>query len=219
MSEDAPIVTPPKRKVGLMLGLGIFFLPIIFAWFLLRKGHSTRSRVIGFGWMILLIVVSLLTNEPAPGGSGAPAASKTAAETAAPAKIGDLLATDGAAVQIEGVSTRDAVGSQYAREAASEGGVLVVVRYAVKNTGDKPLASYDRPRIKLMDAAGVVYDPDIAKSSAFAMEGNFDTKVWSDLNPGITTHGADVFEVAQDRYDPATWRIVVGDKSRLVAMK
>ena len=43
------------RKVGLALGLGIFLLPFVFAWFTLRQGYSTRARVISFGWMILFI--------------------------------------------------------------------------------------------------------------------------------------------------------------------
>jgi hypothetical protein len=46
-----------KRSVGILLGLGIFFLPIIFAWFTLRKGHSTLSRVLAFGWLFLNILI------------------------------------------------------------------------------------------------------------------------------------------------------------------
>ena len=46
-----------SRKVSIMLGLGIFFLPYIFSWFTLRQGHTTLARVISFGWMILLILM------------------------------------------------------------------------------------------------------------------------------------------------------------------
>ncbi|WP_081403514.1 DUF4236 domain-containing protein [Acinetobacter sp. HR7] len=38
----------PERKVTLLLGLGIFFMPYIFAWFTLREGYSTFARVICF---------------------------------------------------------------------------------------------------------------------------------------------------------------------------
>jgi hypothetical protein len=41
----------PFYQVGPLLGFGIFILPIIFVWFLLRDGHSLRSRVIGFCWL------------------------------------------------------------------------------------------------------------------------------------------------------------------------
>jgi hypothetical protein len=44
-----------QRKVSLLLGLGIFFLPYIFAWFLLRRGYSTLSRILGFGWLAWLV--------------------------------------------------------------------------------------------------------------------------------------------------------------------
>lgn len=53
--RDRKEPTEGNRKVGLLLGLGILLLPIVFAWFLLRKGHSTLSRVIGFVWLALVL--------------------------------------------------------------------------------------------------------------------------------------------------------------------
>lgn len=53
MSE---VNAPVKRNVGFLLGVGILLFPMIFAWFLLRKGHSTWARIVGFGWMILAIL-------------------------------------------------------------------------------------------------------------------------------------------------------------------
>ena len=47
-----------QRSVGFLLGLGIFFMPIIFAWFTLRKGHSNVARIIAFVWLGLMLVVS-----------------------------------------------------------------------------------------------------------------------------------------------------------------
>lgn len=60
------------RSVGFWLGLGIFLLPMIFAWFLLRQGHSTRSRFIGVAWLVLTLVAVL-------GQQGKGVASSTAA--------------------------------------------------------------------------------------------------------------------------------------------
>lgn len=45
-----------SRNVGFWLGVGIFLFPVIFVWFLLRQGHSTTSRVIGFVWLALMVV-------------------------------------------------------------------------------------------------------------------------------------------------------------------
>ncbi len=44
------------RSVSLPLALGVFLLPIIFAWFTLRQGHSTISRVVSLIWLILFIL-------------------------------------------------------------------------------------------------------------------------------------------------------------------
>lgn len=45
-----------SRNVGFWLGVGIFLFPVIFVWFLLRQGHSTTSRVVGFAWLALMLV-------------------------------------------------------------------------------------------------------------------------------------------------------------------
>lgn len=45
------------RKVSLLLGLGIFIMPYIFAWFTLRKGHSEISRILSFGWLALMVII------------------------------------------------------------------------------------------------------------------------------------------------------------------
>ena len=39
------------KRVGILLAIGIFFLPVIFSWFTLRKGHTTKAKVISFLWM------------------------------------------------------------------------------------------------------------------------------------------------------------------------
>jgi len=43
-SQQAP------REVSWLLSMGIFFLPGLCVWFLLRKGYSSRARVVGFLW-------------------------------------------------------------------------------------------------------------------------------------------------------------------------
>lgn len=47
------VSAPVKRKVSFLLWIGILLSPMIFVWFLLRKGHSTLSRVVGFAWLII----------------------------------------------------------------------------------------------------------------------------------------------------------------------
>jgi hypothetical protein len=74
----------PTRKVGILLGIGIFLLPIIFAWFTLRAGHSTRSRVISFVWMAVVLVFYAVGAGSDPAGTGTTnATAKTDADVAA----------------------------------------------------------------------------------------------------------------------------------------
>ncbi|WP_395651638.1 hypothetical protein [Brevundimonas sp.] len=44
------------RKVGILLGAGIFMLPVVFSWFVLRQGHTSRARAIVAAWTALWIV-------------------------------------------------------------------------------------------------------------------------------------------------------------------
>lgn len=46
--------TNTSRTVTLKLGIGITVMPYIFSWFTLRKGYSTKARVIAFGWLFVL---------------------------------------------------------------------------------------------------------------------------------------------------------------------
>ena len=48
---------------GCLLSLGIFLIPYIFVWFLLRRGYSQLSRVLGFGWLALLLWVIVFSSE------------------------------------------------------------------------------------------------------------------------------------------------------------
>lgn len=54
-----PPVGQSPRKVSFLLGLGIFLIPLIFAWFTLRQGYSTMAKVISFGWLVLSLIMVL----------------------------------------------------------------------------------------------------------------------------------------------------------------
>ncbi len=67
MSDSAPAcpncgrpnanVPTEKRSVGVLLGVGIVLIPLIFSWFTLRKGHSVFARVLSFSWLVLSIAI------------------------------------------------------------------------------------------------------------------------------------------------------------------
>lgn len=54
----------PNRFVLVLLWIGIFFAPYIFAWFTLSKSFGQKSKLIAFGWMLFVILI-LIFSEPA----------------------------------------------------------------------------------------------------------------------------------------------------------
>jgi hypothetical protein len=50
---------PPEKKVGVLLGIGIFFMPYIFAWLTLMKGYGKNARALSFIWMIAMAAMVL----------------------------------------------------------------------------------------------------------------------------------------------------------------
>ena len=81
-----PLATPVRvleqpRTVGFWLGVGILVFPLVFAWFLLRKGHSTSSRVIGFVWLGLSLL-AMTGQQAADTNSGSITRSNSAASSA-----------------------------------------------------------------------------------------------------------------------------------------
>lgn len=54
-----PFMPKLERKVSILLGIGIFLMPYIFAWFTLREGYSKPARFISFGWLLLLVFVNM----------------------------------------------------------------------------------------------------------------------------------------------------------------
>lgn len=70
--------TVPVRNVGFLLGLGIFLVPLVFVWFLLRQGHSTTSRVVGFAWFVFCLF-AVFTQDEGGGSLSTASNSKSAA--------------------------------------------------------------------------------------------------------------------------------------------
>ncbi|WP_319783691.1 OB-fold protein [Oceanisphaera sp. IT1-181] len=59
-SFEAPKKT---RSVSVLLGVGIVLLPIVFAWFTLRDGHTKKSKVISFAWLALTLFFALFEED------------------------------------------------------------------------------------------------------------------------------------------------------------
>lgn len=75
-----------SRSVGFWLGVGVFLFPVVFVWFLLRQGHSTTSRVIGFAWLALMVVAMASGDRPASTSSATSSKQSQPAKVEAPAE-------------------------------------------------------------------------------------------------------------------------------------
>src|SRR5699024_104997 len=53
--QQVAAAVPPRRSLEFFLGMAILFLPIIFAWFTLRKGYSKRVRWLSFMWLLIFL--------------------------------------------------------------------------------------------------------------------------------------------------------------------
>jgi hypothetical protein len=59
----AQVPVQPSRRVGILLGIGILFIPYIFAWLTLRSGYRTKARAISLGWMAFVILFIIIPSE------------------------------------------------------------------------------------------------------------------------------------------------------------
>ena len=213
------------RLVGL-IGVVVSIVALIRP--ILRLGLGTRRRA-GLALLASLVLLfgvgSLLPKTPEPPSSpvaetDGPGVATTAPVSLGPTPLGVAVQVGDAQTKIEHVETRQQVGIQYALESASEGGVLVVVQSATTNIGSKPLKAYRIPRVILIDPQGVEYSPDAGKTGSYRLERrDLDTKLWSDLNPGITVRDAEVFEIAADKFDLSTWHVSIKGTNRMISMQ
>ncbi|AGB11004.1 TPA: hypothetical protein ACPVYA_004308 [Vibrio parahaemolyticus] len=60
------MATTSNTAKKVLLGLGVFIAPIIFAWVTLKKGYSTVFRAVSFGWMALYVIALIFSPEPQP---------------------------------------------------------------------------------------------------------------------------------------------------------
>ena len=58
-----------EKKVGWLLGIGIFIMPYFFSWILLTKGYSKKARLLGFGWLIIIIASMMMLDDNQPSNS------------------------------------------------------------------------------------------------------------------------------------------------------
>ena len=122
-------------------------------------------------------------------------------------KVGQTLKTDEFEITVTSVSSSKSVGGEYFGEKASEGAVFVIVNFKSKNITNSPISSSDLPEAKLIDPNDIVYEEASGATISYQTDKNINTKVLSDLNPGVTEKNASVFEVSSENWKKAGWRV------------
>jgi len=131
-------------------------------------------------------------------------------------KVNEAIGTGKVEATVTNIENKDKVGTEYVNKQASEGGTFVAVQYKLKNTSDKPVGTFSFPTIQLVDEKGTEYDFDVDASANYATEkGEDNTKILSDLNPGITVNGSAVFEISKDAYQKGKWFVLIDGKYKV----
>ena len=86
--------------------------------------------------------------------------------------------------------------------------VAIVVRY--KNVGKDAVNPFSLPQFKLVSPDGVEIEFDLGKSAALAGIKNIDSKVLSDISPGLRSQDTYVFEVDEGDLASKGWKFKVG---------
>lgn len=129
-------------------------------------------------------------------------------------KLNEVVKVDQAEVTVTKFEEKSIIGDpDFLGKEASEGATLVGVQYKLKNASDEPMGMFDQPVINLVDEKGTEYESDIEASSAYAAEtGIDDSKILSDLNPGITVTGTTVYEISKESFAKGKWFIQIDDQ-------
>jgi hypothetical protein len=88
----------------------------------------------------------------------------------------------------------------------SEGGIFVAVQYGYKNIGKKPRSTWDEPSMALISPDGAEYSADLDAAMAYGALLDNDSKVLSDLNPGIAVKDIAVYEVSTELLKAPGWK-------------
>ena len=176
-------------------------------------GAKVKKPIYTKWWIWLIAVIIIGSAIGSTGDKSQPAPSNSTAKTEKNEEImyniGDIVTTKNCEVTISNVSEKMQVGSQYFNKSPAEGGVYVAVDWSVKNTSEKPISSFSIPSIYIVDKNGTKYNTDVEASTYYATETKLDTKVLSDLNPGINIKEANVFEISKELYDKGGFFVVI----------
>lgn len=128
-----------------------------------------------------------------------------------------VVIDDKAEVVVTKAENKSVIGDpDFLGKKASDGGTLVAIQATVKNISKEPLGAFSTPSFKLVDEQGTEYEADIDGTSAYATETNIDnSKLMSDLNPGIKVTDVQVYEISKDSYAKGKWFVQISSGEKV----
>lgn len=145
---------------------------------------------------------------------GVSAGSSSSGSNTITAKVNETVTTDDFEITVTSIKMLKKVGNEYFNSEPASGGIYVAIQYTYKNISNEPMGMFDTPSFYLYDSNDVKYKPDTGASGFYATEIKLNEKVLSELNPGISANGADVFEVSAEKIKEGLWKLkIVADKS------
>lgn len=166
-------------------------------------------------WVIAIIVLISL----ASGGGGNEISKTGEKDNQTIYSVNDIITTDKFEITVTEIKTAKQVGGQFFQTTPAEGGIYVIVNWEYKNISDAPISTFSTPMLKLVDKNNIKYDSDLEATSSYATEIKLDSKVLSDLNPGIKVKDAEVFEISEEIYNAGGFKVIVdADKDFEIAI-
>lgn len=128
-------------------------------------------------------------------------------------KVGDSFTEDQLELAVTVFEEMETIGDpNFLGKKASDGGTLVAIQYTMKNVSEEPVGMFSYPTVSLVDEKGTDYSADVDASGAYAGETKIDdSKMFSDLNPGISVTGTSAYEISKEQFAKGKWYIQIGD--------
>lgn len=126
--------------------------------------------------------------------------------------VGESIQSGEYEISVVSADVRNSFRSSLLQSRPAQGASYLAVRARIKNISQEPIGAFSRPSLKLIDANGSEYSPDVSASGSFGEEIRTDTKILSQLNPGVSTDLIGVFEVSNEMISkPGTKLIINAD--------
>jgi hypothetical protein len=163
---------------------------------------------------VCLVLVSIVSTSSSREDAGRRASTGSSPSNASQAharlaEVGSTVSTRAFEIRILSAQVLTSIDGPFDVQQPADGGIYIAVQWSYKNISAKPVNTFNTPTIHLLSPGGTKYDSDLAATTALAAQLNLNSKVLSDLNPGLRVTDAEVFEVSRRMFDMRTWKILV----------